>query len=88
MNVVANRMRGEPPKLRRERGVLSTMRFGSAPASSSLRISGRGSAVTVHGNPGFHSMLRRSTAQNRGVNPSASGWSTRDPLSSRNDASS
>src|SRR2546426_4319398 len=44
-------------------GVLLTSAFGLAPPSRSLRMSGSGSAVTIHGKFGAVSMLRRSTAQ-------------------------
>ena len=72
----------------RARGVLLTSALGLAPASSSLRMSGIGSAVTIHGKFGAVSMLRRSTAQKSGVNRCASALLTSALLSTRNDATS
>jgi hypothetical protein len=72
---VAKTIRGEPSRIR-ARGVLLTTAFGSAPASSNLRISGSGSAVTIHGKFGAVSMLRRSIAQNSGVKRCASALLT------------
>ena len=61
INAVAKTMRGEPSRMR-ALGVLLTSALGFAPASSSLRMSGIGSAVTIHGKFGAVSMFRRWTA--------------------------
>src|SRR5439155_15535578 len=88
-NAVANVVRGVKFSADlRDVGMLSTNAFGSAPAARSFLIRGRGSEVTIHGIPGLVSILRRSTAQNSGVNPSASALFTFALLSIRNDASS
>ena len=60
----------------RTRGVLFTTAFGFAPASRSFLMRGSGSVVTIQGKFGAVSMLRRSTAQNNGVNRWASAWFT------------
>ena len=39
-------------------------------------MTGSGSVVTIHGKFGAVSMLRRSTAQNNGVNRCTSAWFT------------